>query len=745
MTTPDWETLEDEEVQVPSQEESSYELLDDSVMTAPGEDTSGALRDTLQLADFAGPQIGVRGSAFLGEALSAIGKTPGTRKLLQSIGAVTGGFMGEGVEQLAPRLGGEEVAPIDALSSAAFGQLASRVPKPKGSGILNTSPMMSDIEALARPEVKAAMGLGKYMDPNIGDANPKWLSSNTRAAITGGAAQAVDKIQGYGSALGVGAHENAFSTSLLKEWTEKAGPVIESRIFKDAQSISQLGDMARVAASRAWEDGTSLLAKHSDELSLEPKDVLPLFADAADKIKELQVSSFTSPLAEARGGAILQALNDMQAIAEKNGGKLDPISASTMVKDLNKYRRDVLREFDKASQAGIAQGQSALKDVEATEALASVSSAINMAINDKVARSKSIPLEEKQVLSNFRDEYGGFSAVEAATNNFERKTASGRADKDAGKLVGAAGKREAEIPTTKTNMFKSTLDAMIGEGDIPVSPQTDAFVRAQTRNDRGMAALRDVDTIVSSPEINLPAQSASPRQLRGQLAGREAAMTGAGIAAPFAADYVRADNAQAEMSTPLDSYLSPDPFANGLPRDSSKWDDNAIARAIVDSSTSPKGPIVQQMVVKFKEAIRSEDQSKSERILADIAKISPELFEPGKGINGRLFHKDDQKEYLDRLHKAYRDGTISADFMYKQEQAFADPTNSLILPLEVPQASWRANKPRDLLKGSKSPRGMLGGAYAQIGPAQQKGAAPGGDYGQFDIGPGMSPRVGQRY
>jgi hypothetical protein len=609
--------------------------------------------------------------------------------------------------------------------------------------------MRSDIDALTKPEVQAGLRAAKFMDPNIGDMNPKWLSTNTKAALEGSKALAKDKIQGIGRVLGVGAHANDFSRSLLREWGEKAGTVIDDPIFKEAANVTDLGKAARTAADRVWEKGTKLLEKYKDDLALSPEDVIPRLKAAAEQVEELRLSAFTTPMAEGRSGAMLQSLQDMQKIAERNGGRLDPVSASIMVKDLNKYRRDVLREFDKATQGGLAQGQSALKDIDATESLAEISNALNGAISDKVAKSGKIPMSDKEVLSNFRAKYGGYSTVDDAVNEFVIRKEAGASSKDAGKLVGPAGKPETSGDYTKPSMTKAVVDKVLGDPDVPVSPSTSAYLRAQDRDRLGMQAVRDVQTMVESPEIQIPAVSASPRQLKGQLLGREAAMTGAGLAAPLAAagvrEYSKASPAQAEMTTPLDSYISPDPYENGLPRDSSAWNDETIARAIVDSATSPKRPIVEQLAVKFKEALRAEDQSKSERILADLAKIAPELFEPCRGSNGRLFHKDEQKEYLDRLHKAYRDGTISADFMHKQQKAFDDPTNSLILPLELPQAQWKAKARKGQQAAGKSPRGLLGGVYAQIGPARQTGSVPGGQYGQFDIAPGMAPRVGPRY
>lgn len=712
----------------------------------PGDD--GALEDTLQLSDFIGAQAGVRGAEAGGALLSKLATSPQAKKIFATIGRLAGGFSGEVVEQNAPMIGGtEDIAPLDALSNATFGQIAgSRFPGAKGTGPLGTGPMKADIEALAKPEVQAAMRLGKFSSPGVGDDAPTWLSSNTRASIQGGQAMAEDKVRGIGRVLGIGAHDNAYSRSLAKEWDDKAHAVIDSPIFSNAKTVTELSSLARQEANKVWEAGATSMRNNKEALSMEPQSILPILGIADKEVEKLRKSSFTASMAAGRAETIDKSINDMAELIKKNKGSLSPLDAVDLVSNMNKYRREFLLEFDKASQSGIAMGENVLKDKQAVEALADVSSAINNSLRRQVANSK-LSEEEKDVLLNLHDRYGGFSAVERAANNFARRTEQGAATKDAGKLVGSPGANETEIKIpTKTGLWNWLGNKVVGEADVPVSPETEAFLRAQTRDKAGMSAVKDLRAVNANPgALTLPPTSPSPRDLTIDLAKRQGALTGAGVAAPIAANIVRADESQAEMTTPLDSYISPDPYENGLPRDSSAWNDETIARAMVDSATSPKAPIVQQLAVKFKEALRAEDQSKSERILADLAKIAPELFEPGRGINGRLFHKDEQKEYLDRLHKAYRDGTISADFMHKQQKAFDDPTNSLILPLELPQAQWKAKAKKGQQAAGKSPRGLLGGVYAQIGPARQTGSVPGGQYGQFDIAPGMAPRVGPRY
>lgn len=734
MTTPNWEELTKEDdinivggsapIDSNSDDLSDINVVDGSVLSTPPMDESGRVDNTLQLADFLGGQVGVRGAQLASEGLASLASSPILKSILGGAGRLLGGVGGEAVEQVAPVIGSDQpINPSDVLANATLSKVVGdRMPAKRGTGVMGLGPAAGDIEALARPEVQAAVRTGKFFDPNIGDADPKWLSSNTRAAIQGSEALAKDKVEGFGRALGVGAHSNTFARSLADEWSDKAGAVIDDAIFKKSKDIPELAARARASADNIWREGTSVLTQHRDELSLDPQDVLPLLKNAADTVSKLGKSTYGKEFAAGRSEAILTNLQDIQKLASQNGGKLDPVDAAELITTLNKYRREVLQEFDKATTSGLAQGQNVLKDKELTEGLRDVSTALNEAIGNKIFSAKNISPEDRDLLESFHDKYGGFSVVEKAADNFIQKAKEGAASKDAGKLVGSPGAREAgqelKMPT-KAGWGQSVLNWFAGTPDTPVSPASSAYLRAQNRNTLGMEAVKDIGTMAENPSaLNLPPMSPSPRDLRMDALRRQGAMTGAGIAAPLAARMGSPDQAQAsEISTPIDSMINPDPFANGLPRDSSQWDDKAVARLLVDSATTPKGIVVQSLAVKFKEALRAQDQSKSERILADIAKIAPEYFEPGKGINGRLFHPDDQKEYMDRLYSAYRDGTVSADFLSKQQRAFSDPTNSLILPLELPNDKWRGSQPKDLLIGSKRDRGYLGGADAQIGPA----------------------------
>lgn len=125
-----------------------------------------------------------------------------------------------------------------------------------------------------------------------------------------------------------------------------------------------------------------------------------------------------------------------------------------------------------------------------------------------------------------------------------------------------------------------------------------------------------------------------------------------------------------------------DPFANGLPRRTDAFDGMALQRFMMATANRPTAAIAQQLTQKFEEAVRSQDRGKQQRLVADMAKLFPDVFEPGLGVDGKLYHPDDQAEYMELLKSAMRDGRISSIFLAKQQNAFGDKSNSSILPIE---------------------------------------------------------------
>lgn len=126
--------------------------------------------------------------------------------------------------------------------------------------------------------------------------------------------------------------------------------------------------------------------------------------------------------------------------------------------------------------------------------------------------------------------------------------------------------------------------------------------------------------------------------------------------------------------------MQADPFADGLPRTTDRFDEVALQRFVETSAVDPvKAPVARVLAEKMVEATRAGDSMKRERLLGDAAKLFPDLFEAGKGVNGKLFHKDDQKEYVGKMETAVRRGKVGPELMGAQLNQFADIDDPKIL------------------------------------------------------------------
>lgn len=168
---------------------------------------------------------------------------------------------------------------------------------------------------------------------------------------------------------------------------------------------------------------------------------------------------------------------------------------------------------------------------------------------------------------------------------------------------------------------------------------------------------------------------------------------------PGAAGLVRTmspsiSSAQADILPPQQ-----DPFANGLPRDTSQWNMMAVNRFAQYALSKPPevAGIAQGLVQKFADALHQENKGKMQKIVADMAKLFPDAFQPGMGIDNKIFHPDDQSEYMNILMGAMRRGQVSPSFVAQQRDSFLDSNDNSILPVHPEVAkqipNLQTNKP----------------------------------------------------
>jgi hypothetical protein len=126
-----------------------------------------------------------------------------------------------------------------------------------------------------------------------------------------------------------------------------------------------------------------------------------------------------------------------------------------------------------------------------------------------------------------------------------------------------------------------------------------------------------------------------------------------------------------------------DRFANGLPRSTDQWDLMAVNRFAKFALNQPPeaATIAQGLLQKFQTAMHQEDKGTMQRLVSDMAKLFPLAFEPGLGVDNKLFHQDDQANYLDNLTSAMRKGVVTPSFLANQRDAFLNKNDSSILPV----------------------------------------------------------------
>lgn len=121
-----------------------------------------------------------------------------------------------------------------------------------------------------------------------------------------------------------------------------------------------------------------------------------------------------------------------------------------------------------------------------------------------------------------------------------------------------------------------------------------------------------------------------------------------------------------------------------LPRDTERFNSDAIMEFLMRASQTPQAPIAQELVKKLQQAFQAQDMDTAEKIHSDMARLFPDMFEQGLGVNGKIFYPDEQAKYMDKLKQLNRMGVIDSIHLAKQRNAFNNSQDSRVLPV-VPQ------------------------------------------------------------
>lgn len=160
------------------------------------------------------------------------------------------------------------------------------------------------------------------------------------------------------------------------------------------------------------------------------------------------------------------------------------------------------------------------------------------------------------------------------------------------------------------------------------------------------------------------------------------------------------------VDSSLNGYLSPneanaEEMPTKLPRKTELMTSDNMVRFVQGAMATPeKAPIAQGLVKKMVEASNVGDMDKVEKIHADMVKLFPEQFESGFGVNGKVFHPDDQAKIMDNLKKLKREGVIDNIQLAKQRNAFADPMDGRILPTQPKQFN-PSQQPHTMVNGTR--------------------------------------------
>jgi hypothetical protein len=131
-----------------------------------------------------------------------------------------------------------------------------------------------------------------------------------------------------------------------------------------------------------------------------------------------------------------------------------------------------------------------------------------------------------------------------------------------------------------------------------------------------------------------------------------------------------------------------------LPRDTERLTSDALGAFMMKVAVTPQASIAQGLVSKLQKAFQAEDMDTVEKIHSDLTRLFPDLFEPGIGVNGKVFYPDEQAKVMDQLKQFHRMGMVDSIHLAKQQNTFNNPQDSRVLPMKQSQKSTYDGKPK---------------------------------------------------
>lgn len=693
----DYEVVEDEELT--GANSGGYEVIDDPELsgsvTLPAQaDDSGKLGASVNLddiaADFGGVGIAGMFSRLLKNA-PALVRWGGAALPATAYESTVGSSLRSGDQSGADNLAN---AALDAVGAGTASRIFKEAaPASRVQGSLNpwNNKSVVDAKTLADPNIRRNLSFVERTRPAALSAPVDKISRvgpATQSAVTSVNKLAEDPVKAVGAQLGAASGDNATIEAMTRTWQEKGPAIINDPIFQEAKSVPELVGLAAKERERAHLAKRQLIAEADNVIKVSPDEIVPYFSELEAQAAKWKQNSDTRPLGEALSAKLVQQRGDLREMARIGGGAITPTQLADSIENINYVRRQLLQEFDKNAIVGDAAGQAkALADRESISALSTVTSAMDTVLEQKIAeaaKAGALPSGYEGMFSKLNAQYGGFSALERLADRFAYQSQKGISERDLTRAVQTPGKEASNTmfnvnQSPRTTMANSVIDSFNRKADT-LPPEGKEFARAVSRDEDAMSNIRDVLSASKQP-ARLPSHpdlGMSVTKATGLAGVRNLAKAALGTAV------TGGTRALASPAEAMAMGQEVDPYQNGLPRRTEAWNDQTVLKFMADTVSKPTAPVAQGMVVKLKETLRAGDKSKAERVLADMAKLFPDVFEPGIGVNDKLFHVDDQQEYMQHLKSAYRNGLLDPSFIARQRAEFADKTSAKVLPVQPP-------------------------------------------------------------
>lgn len=310
---------------------------------------------------------------------------------------------------------------------------------------------------------------------------------------------------------------------------------------------------------------------------------------------------------------------------------------------------------------------------------------------DRVKIDKALAGDLNKMIDGAASGYKGANAKASEMLRLEplavNRAAKARAiqDKNMSAPVKAKVLREAEYTPAQSEIGKWVPEKTIPEQQIPGKWQNkvDGAVKIL-----GPVLGATTGGVPGALAGTLATQMGGAASLMGRTAGAAGSVAG-GLNQALASPAVRM--LQGGALGPVAGEMQAESL---LPRDTEQFTAREMETFLLKTAATPQAPVAQQLVGKLRKALQAQDMDTVEKIHSDMARIFPDEFEPGVGVNGKVFYPDEQAKVMDNLRQLQRMGVVDSIHLAKQQNAFNNPQDSRMLPMTPANKPTYDGKPR---------------------------------------------------